>query len=198
MLNFKHLLTRTLLAFALATGVGAALAGPTYHVDVDTTTLAGSTGYLDFLMTDQGDAAFTTATLSHFSGDFGADTIYSGVAGGSAATGGTVSTGGGWNELGLWANFGGRFSFDVTFEQATDSMIGSLFQVALLAENLGYLAPTSGSIAEFALQPGQAIGLTPSAYATISLVAEVPEPADWMMMLTGLALLGFTLRRRVQ
>jgi len=201
MFNFKTLLTRTLLALALATGAGAALAGSTYHVDIDTSALAGGSGYLDFLMTDQGDSAFTTATLSHFSGNFSGATITSGIAAGSAAAGGVVSTGGGWNELGLWATFGGQFGFDVTFDQATDSLIGSLFQVALLDADFRYFAPTSGSIAEFNVAPGQPIGLIPSAFATISLVpdvSDVPEPSDWMMMATGLALLGFSLRRRVR
>jgi hypothetical protein len=44
--------------------------------------------------------------------------------------------------------------------------------------------------------PGQPVGLVPSAYATISVVSDVPEPADAMLMITGLGLLGFTLRRR--
>ena len=82
-----------------------------------------------------------------------------------------------------------------------DDIAGALLQIALIDANFGYLAPTTGDIAQFILQPGQPIGLTPSAFATISLVpdvSDVPEPSDWMMMATGLALLGFTLRRRAQ
>jgi hypothetical protein len=198
MLNLKNLLARTLLAFAMASGAGAALAGPTYHVDVDTSALAGSSGYLDFLFSVQGDAAFTTATLSHFTGNFSGDQFTVGGASGSAAAGGTVSTTEGWNELGLLASFGGHLGFDLSFEQATGNLIGSLFEVALLGADLNYLAPTAGDIAQFQLLPGAAIGLQASDFATISLgsVSDVPEPADAMLMITGLGLLGFTLRRR--
>ena len=196
MLNFKNLLVRALLAFAMASGAGAALAGPTYHVDVDTSALAGNDGYLDFLFSAQGNAAFTSATLSHFTGNFSGDTFASGGASGSAAAGGAVSTTDAWNELGLLASFGGHFGFDVSFAQATDNLIGSLFEVALLGADLNYLAPTVGDIAQFQLLPGAAVGLQASDFATISIVSDVPEPAEWMLMLTGLALLGLTLRRR--
>ena len=116
--------------------------------------------------------------------------------GSGSAAGGVVAATAGWNELGLWASFGGHFGFDVSFAQAGDSLIGSLFQVALLDADFAYLAPTSADIANVDLEPGQAVGLTSSTFATISIVSDVPEPAEWMLMASGLALLGFTLRRR--
>jgi len=202
MLNFKNLLARTFLAFALASGAGAALAGPTYHVDIDTSALAGSSGYLDFLIQAQLNAAAASATLTHLTGDFTGLEVLSGEASGSAATGATIGNSDFFNGLSLWSNFGGHFSFDVSFDVADSlSGIGSALQVALYDSAYAFLAPTTGNIAEFYLQSGEPIGLMPSAFATISLVpdvSDVPEPADWMMMATGLALLGFTLRRRVR
>jgi hypothetical protein len=200
MFNFNNLLARVLLAFTLAASAGAAVAGPTYHVDVNTAALGGTSGYLDFLIIGQGDSATTVATLSHFMGNFSGD-VYTDNASGSLATGATIGSGGSWNEFALWASFGGNFSFDVSFDQAIDDIAGAFLQVALLGADFSYLAPTTGDIAQFNLQPGQPIGLVPSAFATISLapdVSDVPEPSDWAMMATGLALLGFTLRRRAR
>jgi hypothetical protein len=196
MLNFKNLLTRALLAFTLAAGAGAAVANPTYHVDVDTSALGGVSGYLDFLIFGQDDTATTTATLSHFTGNFSGGVYSDGLASGSAATGGTVGSNGGYNELALWAGFGGKFGFDVSFDQAADNIGGAFLQVALLDAGFSYLAPTGNDIAQFSLMPGQPVGLQASDFARISIVSDVPEPADGMLMATGLALLGFTLRRR--
>jgi hypothetical protein len=196
MLNFKNLLARTLFAFALAASAGAAVAGPTYHVDVNTSALAGTSGYLDFLIIPQGDAATTVATLTHFIGNF-SGTVYTGGDGsGSAAAGGTIGNSGDTNELGLWANFGGNFSFDVSFTQAANGIAGSLFEISLLDGGFNYLPPTSGDIATFDLEPGHAAVLTSSAFATISTVSAVPEPSELLLMTTGLGLVGFMLRRR--
>jgi hypothetical protein len=195
MLNFKNLLTRALLALSLAIGAGAAVAGPTYHVDVNTAALAGASGYLDFLIVGQGDTASTKATLSNFSGAFSGDVYTDGAATGSTA-GASVGSSGSLNEFALWAGFGGKFSFDLSFEQAADELAGALLQIALLDADFAYLAPTDTDVAQFNLTPGQPIGLLPSGFATISVVSDVPEPADGMLMATGLALLGFTLRRR--
>ncbi|MFC5550662.1 NF038129 family PEP-CTERM protein [Massilia aerilata] len=192
MFNIKKLLARALMALSLVGG--AAVAGPTYHVDVDTTTLAGKSGYLDFLIVGQGDTATTTAKLSHFTGDF-SGAVYTDNTTGSTA-GATVGSTGSWNEFALWANFGGQFSFDVSFDQIADNIAGALFQVALLDGGFLYLDPLTADIAQFDVSPGQPIGLAGSDLATISVAADVPEPADAMLMLTGLGLLGFTLRRR--
>jgi len=200
MFNFKNLLARALLALTLAAGAGAALAGPTYHVDVDTTALNGQTGYLDFLIVGQGDTATTTVTLSRLMGAFTGD-VYTDNTSGSVA-GATIGSAASLNEFGLVANFGGTFSFDLSFAQAMDDIAGAFLQIALLNPNtFGYLSPTTGDIATFNVQPGQPIGLTASSFARITLVpnaVDVPEPSDLAMMFTGLALLGFTARRRVK
>jgi hypothetical protein len=193
-ISFRNLLARALLALTLAAGAGAAVAGPTYHVDVDTSTLGGASGYLDFLIVGQGDTATTTATLTHFTGNFSGEVYTDGATGSTA--GATVGSGGSWNEFALWASFGGKFGFDVRFDQALDDIAGALLQVALLDADFAYLAPTGSDIAQFSLMPGQPVGLVPSKYATITVVSDVPEPADAMLMITGLGLLGFTLRRR--
>ncbi len=200
MFNFKNLLARALLALTLATGAGAVMAAPTYHVDVDTSALSGQTGYLDFLIVGQGDTATTTVTLSGLMGAFTGD-VFTDNSTGSVA-GATIGSAFANNEFALVANFGGNFSFDVSFAQAIDDIAGAFLQIALInPTSLAYLAPTTGDIATFNVQPGQPVGVTASNFARITLVpnaVDVPEPSDLAMMFTGLALLGFTARRRVK
>ena len=193
MFNIKKLLARALMALSLVGG--AAVAGPTYHVDVDTTTLAGKSGYLDFLIVGQGDTATTTAKLSHFSGDFSGD-IYTDNASGSLS-GATIGSAGALNEVALWSNFGGIFSFDLSFEQALDDIAGALLQIALLDDSFMYLAPTTDDVARFELSPGQPIRVAGSDYATITeAAADVPEPSAAALVLIGLMMAGAAARRR--
>lgn len=192
MFNIKNLLAHALMALALVSG--AAAAGPVYHVDVDTSQLAGKSGYLDFLIVGQGDTATTTAKLSHFSGNFSGD-IYTDNSSGSLS-GATIGSAANLNEFALWADFGGIFSFDVSFDQALDDIAGALLQVALLDGNFGYLAPTTGNVAEFELSPGQPIRLAGSDYATVGEAAAVPEPSAAALVLVGLLMAGAVARRR--
>ena len=194
MYNFKNLLARSLLALTLASGAGAAMAGPTFHVNVNTATLGGTSGYLDFLIVGQSDTATTTATLSHFSGAFTGDVHADGAAGSTA--GATVGSSNSWNEFALWADFGGTLSFDVRFDQAQDDIAGALLQVALLDGDFLYLAPTTADIAQFDVQPGQPIGVLQSDFAAVSPAAAVPEPSAAALVLIGLAMAGAGARRR--
>jgi hypothetical protein len=193
MFKIKNILAHALMALSLATG--AAAASPVYHVAVDTSALAGKSGYLDFLIVGQGDTATTTARLSHFSGDFSGD-IYTDNASGSLS-GATIGSAAALNEVALWSNFGGLFSFDVSFEQALDDIAGALLQIALLDDNFMYLAPTTGDVAGFELSPGQPIRFAGSAYATITeAAADVPEPSAAALVLIGLMMAGAVARRR--
>lgn len=70
MFNLKNLFARAMLALMLLTGAGAASAGPTYQVTIDTQGLSGI-GQLDFAFLGLESAGAATAYLSNFSGDFG-------------------------------------------------------------------------------------------------------------------------------
>jgi hypothetical protein len=86
--------------------------------------------------------------------------------------------------------FGGMFSFDVRFDVGG----GATFGVALINEAFDSYLGVNGNIAEIGLQPGAADAVW--AAGGLAAVTAVPEPADWLLMATGLALLGLTLRRR--
>lgn len=188
----KSYMLRAMLALAMVCGAGPALAGPLYQVSIDTSALAGQSGYLDFLFLGLGGAAPATAQLSNFSGDFGAASFSIGEAGGSAGAGVSIGNGTGWNEFGLWANFGGRFGFDVEFDASPALGAGSTLAVALLDDQFNYLG-SAGDIVTFALQPGSPDALT--ADGGLAAVSAVPEPSSMLLVAIGALVLGGARRR---
>lgn len=193
MFNLKNLFTRALLALMLVTGAGAASAGPTYHVTVNTGGFAGS-GLIDFLLLGNDPSASTSAMLSNFSGDFGSDSFTEGDARGSISEGVFLGTHAWFNDFAQSVNLGGRFSFDLRFDQASDSD-PLTFSVGVYSDLLGtYLGDETGTLVQIDLTPGQ-----PDVVYTDTMLAnasEVPEPATLAAMMLGLTLMGSTLRAR--
>jgi hypothetical protein len=197
MTHFKSLLSRSVLALALATLSAAAFAGPTYHVAIDTATLGSGDGYLDLTLSGLVDSAPTTATLSHFAGTFGSYTEQYGMAGGSVADAITlINAGGGWNEFFQSLTLGGLFSFDVSFD-TSGSGAGTTFGAALYdSDGITYLG-TAGNLVQIDLLPGTADTITtPTALADVT--AEVPEPSVLLSLVIGLGAMGGALRRRAR
>jgi hypothetical protein len=191
MFNLKNLFARAMLALMLVTGAGAASAGPTYQVTIDTQGLSGI-GQLDFAFLGLESAGAATAYLSNFSGDFG-DFILEGDASGDRETGITLGNSVFFNDYLQAVNLGGVFRFNVMFDFAGEGD-GMTLGVALYDELITTYLGTEGNLVQFDLMPGS--GVTVSAVDGLSRVAEVPEPASMAMLLAGLMLLGWTMRQR--
>jgi hypothetical protein len=192
--NLKSLLLRALVALAMFSGAAHAFAGPYYHVSIDTTALAGESGYLDFLFAGLGSSATPSAAISNASGDFDASNWFAyGAPQGSLASGLTL---GNFDEFGQWAHFGGLLEFDVRFDGLNDpNAPGMDLSVALLgADQFSYAAGTSGNMVTFSLQPGLPDALTVD--PDFAAVTAVPEPASLAQMAAGFVLLMGSLRRR--
>lgn len=187
------LIARLMMALVLACGAMQAHA-EVYRVSIDTSTLAGQDGYLDFLLLGLNGAAPVRATASNFAGDFASSSFALGDVAGAVSTQINLSNGDGWNEFGQWAHFGGSLSFDLSFDNAATSGAGTTLSIALLDAGLNYLG-ASGDVATFALLPDSATAIAAdSTYATISAV---PEPAAYMLFTAGLLLVGLRSRRRL-
>ena len=199
MTNVKTILRQCLLAVALAGTSVAALAGPTsFHVDLNTAGIVNPQ-FIDLFFSRADGATAATATVSNFSGAFGAvDYVEGGItfgSGGSIVFDNSMFA----NIVDFAATFGGHFGFDVSF--ASDfingnSVDGSTFAVSVLDAGLN---PLGGTLAQFDLFGSAGVNVTANsnlvAITALSPTA-VPEPSELLLMLTGLGLVGFTLRRK--
>jgi hypothetical protein len=184
---------RMLVALLLVSGSGAALAGPIYRVSVDTSTWSGS-GYLDLTLTGLDNALPVTATVSNFKGSFGGTSSTQGQVSGDVASVLSLAQGPSFNELLQEIDFGGIFSFDVSFEIPQGALDGSNFGVALVnASQSAYAAGTDGDIAAIALMPGARDAIW--ADQRFASIAEVPEPGSAAIVVLGLLLVGWSRAR---
>jgi hypothetical protein len=199
MFNFKTLVQQALLAIALAIGSGAAVAGPTYQVTVDTAAFAGETGLMDFFFFSNGGAPSAIATLSNFSGAFGAELERGGSVAGDIPGGVSFTNTDGFNYLTQVVSLGGKFMFNISFAgdyETIGGADGASFTLGLYdADFVGSL----GVPVEFQLVPafmGVAADVIVLADASLANVNVVPEPSELLLMLSALAMMGLVVRRR--
>jgi hypothetical protein len=192
MFNLKNLFTHALLALMLVTGAGGALAGPVYHVTIDTADYAG-TGTLDFMLQGFDVSADATAILTNFTGDFGTASFSQGAIAGDIGSGVLLGTTDVASIFAQSVNLGGRFGFDLRFDVGpVGDPVG--FSVGLYSDELGQYLGEFGTVAAFELAPGQPdLVFVESGLAAVSAV---PEPATLASLVFGLALMGSTLRAR--
>lgn len=195
MSHFASLLFRALLALSIAIGAPAALAGPMYRVSLDTSALAGTVGYLELGLNGPIDAAPTVARVSNFSGAFldGGVLAPSGDVSGDVVNGVVLRNSPELNFFDQLVTFGGLFSFDVSFDLGGGDH-GTVFSVGFVDEAYNYLGAL-GNVIELNLVAGQPaeLQLVEGEFAS---VAQVPEPAAWLLLASGLFLLATTRRMR--
>jgi hypothetical protein len=195
--NLYALFLRAMLAFSIAVGAPAALAGPLYRVSLDTSSFAGSTGFLDLGFNGGGDMGQSIARLSNFSGNFMGDATYAGDATGTVATGAALGNSTGENFFTQAVTFGGLFSFDVAFELGNEPL-RTLFTVALFNDAFDAYLGADAELLSIDVIAGKMDNVTMNApgLAQVAQIAEVPEPGEWLLLATGLLLIVAT--RRMQ
>lgn len=195
--NLYALFLRAMLAFSMAVGAPAALAGPLYRVSLDTSSFAGSNGFLDLGFNGGGDMGQSMARLSNFSGNFVGDATYAGDATGTVAAGASLGNSTGENFFTQAVTFGGLFSFDVAFDMGNEPL-GTLFTVALLNDAFDAYLGADAELFTIDLITGMADAVSVNApdLVQIAQIAEVPEPGEWLLLATGLLLIVAT--RRMQ
>ncbi|MGK5067122.1 NF038129 family PEP-CTERM protein [Janthinobacterium sp. RT4P48] len=202
--TFNLTLRRAVLAAVLAASSSLALADPLgYHVEIDTSTFSGA-GFLDFaFIAGNSPAPGASATLSNFSGAFGALESLEGNVSGSLPGTLTFGNSGAYNDWFHNVTLGGKFAFNIVFGGdflTTAGNAGTTFGVGLLdASGMSYLGNVNGNLLQFELTPvygGAPASIAGSTYASIASISAVPEASEWMMLTGGLALIGLALRRR--
>lgn len=193
--NLYALIFRALLAFSIAVGAPAALAGPLYRVSLDTSSFAGSTGFLDLGFKGGGENGQSVAHVSNFNGDFVGGPAYLGDASGDVVGGAMLGNSMEENFFTQAVTFGGLFLFDVRFDMG-DELFGTLFSVALLNDTFDAYLGADAELFTIDLVPGVADLITNYApgLAEVAQIAEVPEPGEWLLLATGLLLIGATRR----
>lgn len=186
MINLKTLFSRALLALSLL--AGAATASPIYHVALDTTGTSGAGAMqIDFL--PYGSTDVLTATISGLEGAFTGTPDLANV---TQSGGSFTFESDAFSEFFQSITLGGKFGFDVTFGGVASAPGSTGLTVSLLDSLGNYL--TADPMVQISLAPGEPLDVV--ADPAFAAVNPVPEPADWMLVATGLILLGALQRRR--
>ncbi len=196
MFNFKHFIQHVLLALALALGSTAASAGPTYNVAINTGSFAGA-GVIDFSFLSADGSDLATASLSNFTGAFGAELDRFGNVVGDTAAGLVFTNSDGFNYLALDAVFGGMLNFNITFSDGYVGPNQATFSVSLFDAIGDFLS----NPVQFTLVPADdgsptTLDIQAEDIASVTEVSQVPEPSQLLLLLTALAAMGAIARRK--
>lgn len=189
---FKHTILLVTLGLTLALPARA----ETWQVDIDTTSLAGIGGYLDFqLNPGASDAQAVQVQISNFSTDatLGSYLVDGAVSGSLAG----VLVLDNSEALNAWLQglaFGSHIAFTLDIDAALDAGSGSSFAALLWDADFNPLLAAAGEDA--ALRIDLMPGAAPAWLASTSVqVSAVPEPSVALSLLAGLGLMGFVVRR---
>ena len=169
----------------------------TWHVDIDTASIAGLSGYLDLqLNPGGGDAQPVQVQISHFSSDAVLDAgLPDGAVSGSLDDVLVLDNSAALNAWLQALNFGTYIAFTLDIDSDLTTGGGSSFAAVLWDAAFNPLLAAAGEDAalRFELVPNaEPVWLASS----LVQVSAVPEPAIALNLLAGLGLLGFAVRRR--
>jgi len=197
--TFKRLLGRAALALSLALSANAALADVILSVNIDTANF-GSSGFLDFQFSGPGAGEPpATATMSNLSGFDLSKFVLDGQV---AAVPGSFVFGNapGFNAALYEANFGGVFSFTLTFAGDVIDTVSSTFSIqawdSALSGPAGNLTDPLLLTLDWSLAPTGAPAVTAAVFDSSVGATAVPEPSSMAIAALGLGLLGFVRRKR--
>ena len=193
MFNIQKHLRHAVLAVGLAAASLTASAAllPTYHIEIADTTTADIAA-IDFLLTSTGGAVPVTATLSHFTGTPLAEGDIDGAVT-PTADGFIFSNADFFSYLITGVN--GPFAFDLNFSEsflgAGNAADDSFFSIALYDSNGGIIGSEDGALNFSLSKTGVAIFPSSSllSLTEVPAAAAVPEPADWLLLLTSLVVM---------
>lgn len=184
--HLRHVVLAVVLGAASLTAGATVL--PTYKIGVaDTAT--SDIAYIEFVFGSIDGAAPVTASLSHFAGMPLTELDRYGAVSGTP-DGFVIGNAGAYNELFLAAS--GPFAFDLNFSEgflgfASTFDSNSFFSVALLDSLFNVIGDPIGALNFSLSKTGVVVTQTSSLLSLTAVPAvAVPEPADWVLMLTGL------------
>jgi len=194
MFNIQKYLRHVVLALGLAALSLTASASllPTYKIAAPDT-ITADIAYIDFVFNSMDGAALVKASLTNFAGitvgEIDPVGDVTGIAGGFS-----IGNGGAYNDLYLPVN--GPFSFDLNFSESFLKSNSPLndngsFTIALYDSNEQLIGDSSGAL-QFSLSNSD---VTVTSTSSLLSVTAVPEPTDWMLMLTGLVFVVYLTRK---
>jgi hypothetical protein len=197
-IRFKQFVSA--LTLMLAAGAGTATAG-TIHVAIDTSTFGAASGYVDMQLSASSGVPLATVLVSNMVGFD--STAFIDSWGVTPVAGGYLFRNDTSNDLFHAVDFGGRLSFDLTFDGAPDPLTSYVSHFAVAAFDdafapLGHADPFTGALADFTWTPALTMQGQGTIAGTLSdpAVTSVPEPAGLLLAGIGLTALALMRRRR--
>ena len=187
----------TLSAIALCWALALPAHAGVWQIDIDTTPLAGTAGYLDLqLNPGAADALPLQARIS----DFSTDAWLGGVLTDGAASGSLAGTLvlDNVSALNAWLQeliFGNRLAFRLAIDDAPDSGSGTRFATLLWDADFNALLAAAGDYSALRIDVAPDTGSTIGASPYVSVNA-VPEPGVMASLLAGLAMMAWVVGRR--
>lgn len=198
MFNIQKHLCHLVLAVGLAAAslTAGATVLPTYHIGV-ADTAASDIAAIDFVFGSIDGAAPVTASLSHFAGTPLSELDRQGAV--SGTTGGfVIGNAGAYNDLFLEVD--GPFAFDLNFSEgflgfSSTFDSNSFFSIVLYDSLSNVIGDPNGAL-NFSLSKTGVVATSTSSLLSLTSVdaVAVPEPADWVLMLTGLVFVVYMTR----